>query len=165
MNVNKSWKSVLMIAAAIYVVSFIVGILIHAVMPQKATPDNLIVPQSYVQQISAMKTITIEDAYDDYTNNKAVFIDSRNNAEYREGHIKGAINIPYDRFQQDYPKYEKLLTKDKKIITYCHGTGCGLSVDVAKDLEGIGYTNVYVMTEGWPGWINANLPISVGKEP
>ena len=165
MNLNKSWKSVLIITAAIYVVSFIVGILIHALVPQKVTPDRLIVPQSYIQQISAMKTISIEDAYDYYTNNKAVFIDARDNAEYREGHIKGAINIPYDKFQQDYPKYEKLLTKDKKIVTYCHGTGCGLSVDVAKDLMAIGYTNVYVMTEGWPGWINANLPISVGKEP
>ncbi len=165
MNLNKSWKSVLVITVAIYVVSFIVGILIHAVIPQTETPDKLIVPQSYLQQISAMKTISIEDAYSNYTGNSAVFIDARDNAEYREGHIKGAINIPYDRFQQVYPQFKKLLTKDKKIITYCHGTGCGLSVDVAKDLMAIGYTNVYVMTEGWPGWINANLPISVGKEP
>ncbi len=165
MNLNKSWKSVFIITAAIYVISLVVGILIHAVMPQLETPDKLIVPQSYLQQISAMKTISIEDAYSDYTNNDAVFIDSRDNAEYREGHIKGAISIPYDRFQQYYPLYQKLLTKDKKIITYCHGTGCGLSVDVAKDLMAIGYTNVYVMTEGWPGWIDARLPISVGKEP
>jgi rhodanese-related sulfurtransferase len=165
MNLNKSWKSVFVITAVIYLISFVLGVMIHAFMPNTETPAKLIVPEGYIQQISAMKTISIEDAYNSYTNNNAVFIDARDNAEYREGHIKDAINIPYDKFQQDYPLYEKLLTKNKKIITYCHGTGCGLSVDVAKDLMAIGYTNVYVMTEGWPGWINARLPISVGKEP
>ncbi len=165
MNLNKSWKYVLVTTACIYLLSFILGTVIHAVTPHAETTSKTIIPEGYMQQISAMPTISVEDAYSDYTNNSTVFVDSRDNAEYREGHIKGAINIPYDKFRQYYPKYEKLLTKDKKIITYCHGTGCGLSVDVAKDLMAIGYTNVYVMTEGWPGWINANLPISVGKEP
>ncbi len=165
MNLNRSWKSVLTITLAIYGTAFIIGILVHAVMPQRTAPSRLDIPESYVQQISAMKTISIEDAYSDYTNNTAVFIDSRDTAEYEEGHIKGAISIPYDKFEQVYPKDEKLLPQGKKIITYCHGTGCGLSVDVAKDLMKLGYTNVYVMTEGWPGWIDANLPISVGKEP
>ncbi len=165
MNLNRSWKSVLIITASIYVLSFIVGILVHAVIPRETASSGPNIPESYVQQISAMKTISIEDAYSAYTDNTAVFIDARDNAEYREGHIKGAISIPYDKFEQDYPKDEKLLSLGKKIITYCHGTGCGLSVDVAKDLMKLGYTNVYVMTEGWPGWIDANLPISVGKEP
>lgn len=165
MNLNKSWKSVVGTAVTIYLISLILGIVIHSFTKSASTENKLILPEGYLQQISALKTITVEDAYQDYTGKNTVFIDSRDNAEYNEGHIKGAIDIPYDQFQQYYPKYEKLLTKDKKIITYCHGTGCGLSVDVTKDLMALGYTNVYVMTEGWPGWINANLPISVGKEP
>ena len=165
MDLNKTWRSVFMTTAGIYLISFVLGVGIHSIMPNEGAADGLNLPEGYVQEISSMKTISIEDAYSSYTDNSAVFIDSRDNAEYREGHIKGAINIPYDQFQQDYPKYEKFLTKDKKIITYCHGTGCGLSVDVAKDLRALGYTEVYVMTDGWPGWINANLPISVGREP
>lgn len=165
MNLNRSWKHIWVITIIIYTVSFVIGVVIHTVMPHAETSNALLLPEGYIQQISAMKTISIEDAYNYYTNNKAIFIDSRDNAEYREGHIKGAINMPYDKFNQYYPKYKDMLTKDKKIITYCHGTGCGLSVDVAKDLLALGYTNVYVMTEGWPGWINARLPISVGEEP
>jgi len=165
MNLNGSWKQVIGTTVVIYLVSFVLGVVIHAVMPHAETSDKLMLPEGYIQQITAMKTISIEDAYSSYTNNEAVFIDARDSAEYREGHIKGAINIPYDKFDQYYPVYEKLLTKDKKIITYCHGTGCGLSVDVARALMKLGYTNVYVMTEGWPGWVNARLPISVGKEP
>ncbi len=154
-----------MTAAGIYMVSLVLGLSVHSATPDKGTADSLNVPESYVQEIQAMKTISVEDAYSNYTSNTAVFVDTRDNAEYREGHIKGAINIPYDKFQQDYPKFKSLLLKNKKIITYCHGTGCGLSVDVAKDLGKRGFTDVYVMTEGWPGWINANLPIAVGREP
>ncbi len=165
MNLNKTWKSVIGTTVAVYLLSFILGVAIHALTTGTSTDGKVILPESYIQQISALKTITVEDSYKDYTEENTVFIDARDNAEYNEGHIKGAINIPYDRFQQYYPQYEKLFTKNKKIITYCHGIGCGLSVDVAKDLIALGYTNVFVMTEGWPGWMNANLPISVGKEP
>lgn len=164
MNLNKSWKSVLATTASIFLFSFVLGMIIHEITSPRATGKTTI-PEGYMQQISAMPTISVEDAYGDFSDNNAVFIDARDNAEYVLGHIKGAINIPDDQFKQDEPHYKALLTRGKKIITYCHGTGCGLSVDVAKKLMAMGYSNVYVMTEGWPGWINANLPITVGKEP
>jgi len=165
MNLNKSWSYVIATTAGIYIISLIVGVTIYAVTPHAGMSERSVLPEGYMHRISGLKTITVEDAYSDFTNNSAVFIDARDGAEYKEGHIKGAINIPYDKFKQYYPHYKKLLTNDKTIITYCHGVGCGLSIDVAKDLIALGYTNIYVMTAGWPGWISADLPVSVEKEP
>ena len=163
LDFNNSWKTVIFTTIGIYLAAFILGIILHA---QGSNSDvKQMLPESYVQSITSLKTISIEDAYNDYTRKKAVFIDARDNAEYVEGHIKGAINIPYDKFDGYYQKYEGMLPKGRMLITYCHGIGCGLSVDVAKHLIAMGYINVYVLTEGWPGWVSANLPTSVGKEP
>ena len=159
MNLNKSWKAVIGTTAGIFLVSFVIGLVVHAVAQTRYwTPST-------PQWQNNMKTITVDDAYKAFSDGKAVFVDTRDNAEYQEGHIQGAINIPDGDFGRDFPRYKKLLSGDSEIITYCHGTGCDLSVDIARSLMAAGYKNVYVLTEGWPGWVNAQLPIAVGKEP
>lgn len=45
----------------------------------------------------------------------ALIVDVRSEQAYREGHIKGAINIPLDQFPQRIGE----LPTDRKIITYC----------------------------------------------
>jgi len=52
---------------------------------------------------------------------KAVVVDARSEAEYRDGHIPTSINIPYERF----PSIQKFLPKDKNtpVVFYCRGIG------------------------------------------
>jgi rhodanese-related sulfurtransferase len=45
---------------------------------------------------------------------KYQIVDVRTSSEYNEGHVKGAINIPYDTIDSDTK-----LDKDKTIIVYC----------------------------------------------
>ncbi len=47
-------------------------------------------------------------------NEGALLIDVRNKEEYAEGHIDGAINIPYMTLEN-----EMSVSKDTKIIVYC----------------------------------------------
>lgn len=42
----------------------------------------------------SIKAIDIEKAYDLFLKDNAVFIDARDQWEFADGHIKGAINIP-----------------------------------------------------------------------
>jgi 3-mercaptopyruvate sulfurtransferase SseA len=59
--------------------------------------------------------ISLADAKKDFDAGTAVFIDTRAEDIYKQGHVKGAINIT---LQDDASKY-KSIPKGKKIIVYC----------------------------------------------
>lgn len=66
-----------------------------------------------------------------------VIVDVRDESEYREGHIPGAMNIPVDTFAAK----SEVLPKEKKIIVYCN-TG-GRSYTAYRKLMKLAYPNIY----------------------
>lgn len=59
----------------------------------------------------------------------AVIVDVRTADEYRSGHVKGSINIPLDRIQEQLKKIDK----SKPVITCCRsGARSGMASDVLK---------------------------------
>lgn len=72
--------------------------------------------------------------------------------KYDLGHIPTAINIPDTQFDKLAPT---LLPPDKSmlLVFYCEGYDCILSHNSAHKAEKLGYTNVRVFAEGFPGWI------------
>lgn len=85
------------------------------------------------EQISALEAKEIMDSQTDY-----IIIDARTEAEFAEGHIKGAILIPeYEiaaRAEKEIPK------KDALILVYCRS---GRRSKIAsEELVKLGYTNV-----------------------
>ncbi len=84
-----------------------------------------------------------------------LLVDSRPGArKYDLGHIPTAINIPDTSFDKLAPA---LLPADKAtlLVFYCEGYDCMLSHNSAHKAEKLGYTNVRVFAEGFPGWIAA----------
>jgi len=82
-----------------------------------------------------------------------LLVDSRPTArKYDLGHIPTAINIPDTSFDKLAPT---LLPADKAtlLVFYCEGYDCMLSHNSAHKAEKLGYTNVQVFAEGFPGWI------------
>jgi predicted sulfurtransferase len=59
--------------------------------------------------------ISLADAKKDFDAGTAIFIDTRDPAQYKFEHIKGAINITSAMLDDKL----KDLPKDKKIIAYC----------------------------------------------
>jgi rhodanese-related sulfurtransferase len=97
-----------------------------------------------------------------------LLIDSRpKEAKYDKGHIPTAINIPDTHFD----KMTHLLPPDKNslLIFYCEGPECKLSHKSAKKAEALGYKNVKVYMDGFPGWMKvpghyAEVPVEFVKE-
>ena len=83
--------------------------------------------------ITAAQAKEIMDSGEGY-----LILDTRTQEEYDEGHIPGAILIPYDEITQ---KAEAVLTdKDQMILVYCRsGRRSKLA---AEDLVKLGYTNI-----------------------
>lgn len=82
-------------------------------------------------------------------------IDARPKArKYDLGHIPGAISLPDLQF--DKLAAEKLpADKAAPLYFYCEGLSCSLSNDSALKAAKLGYTNVKVVPDGYPGWARA----------
>ncbi len=102
--------------------------------------------------------ISVEDAKKYFESGKAVFLDARSERDYNNGHIKGAVNFPWHEFDQYFDKIVPDLSEDKVIIAYCDGMACTLSKDLALALFDLGFSNVYVLVNGWTIWKASGLP-------
>jgi len=59
--------------------------------------------------------ISLADAKKAFDEGNVVFVDTRAEVQYKQEHIKGALNIPAEAFSTRYSE----VPKDKKIIAYC----------------------------------------------
>ena len=85
---------------------------------------------------------------------KILLIDGRSELAYHEGHILGAVNIPY--MQRDYFSQQLLtdVARELPIIVYCSGKNCNTSVKLAKFLsQKFRFINIQVFEGGWEEWI------------
>lgn len=71
--------------------------------------------------------------------------------KYIKGHIPTAVSIPDSQFD----KFKDRLPADKNtlLIFYCGGQKCKLSHKSARKAEKLGYKNVKVFADGFPGWM------------
>ena len=104
--------------------------------------------------------IPLEDAATLFTENAAVFLDARTPAEYDQGHIQGAVNLPWDDVDNYFETVIMTLDPEATFITYCDGEACLLSHDLAMLLKDLGFTRVKVLVNGWTLWKENGLPIS-----
>ncbi len=70
---------------------------------------------------------------DDYVGNSgALIIDLREPEEFVQRHIRGAVNIPYERFQK-----RMMFPMDMELILYCERGS--ISISAARELSEKGY--------------------------
>ncbi len=92
----------------------------------------------------------------------AVAVDFRIPAEYEEGHIVGAISIPYKEKSTKAVDYDASLDsvdlsklpadKSTVLIGYCNGPECWKGYKGADHIIKAGYKKVYWFRGGMPEW-------------
>ena len=92
----------------------------------------------------------------------AFIIDARTAHEYAEGHIPGALNVPYDEFVDYYADLIDRVPMDATVIAYCKSVTCDLSDLLAQELKLAGYERVLLYRGGWDEWTEAGFPAAVG---
>ncbi|OGU77464.1 MAG: hypothetical protein A2V93_00200 [Ignavibacteria bacterium RBG_16_34_14] len=108
------------------------------------------------KELSEPAAIHLKQAYNLYQQN-VLFIDAREPVDYHYAHIKNAINIPFDHFDE-YKHLLNSIDKNRTIVTYCAGTDCDLSKLLGNMLFEMGYKKVYIFFGGWTEWLEANYP-------
>lgn len=148
-------------ALLIVVLAAAVG-LIHNALSADGLPLFSRTPRvAPIEQAAAMeiRTTTLTEAKALFDRGEAIFIDARPAEAYAEGHIVGAVSLPYDTFEECYPEVADQLPVDLLLITYCDGTTCAKSAELALLLNQIGYSHLSVFFGGWTEWKNAGYPV------
>ena len=107
-------------------------------------------------QVSA-KDISVKDAATLLQNPPPglTIVDVRTPAEFREGHLAGAVNM--DFFGASFDSQILGLPKDKPVLLYCRTGNRSAGAYEAMEKEGI--TNILHMNEGITGWQKQDLPL------
>ena len=92
----------------------------------------------------------------------AVLVDARDGALYADGHLPGAISLPYGEVEAQLPGFRQKVDGSKTLIAYCNGYGCPDSFDLGVRLIKEGYRDVRVFEGGLPEWRDAGLPLEQG---
>ena len=110
----------------------------------------------FSRRFSGMKSVGPVEATRLSNREDAVFLDIRDDGEYKGGHIPEAIHIPLKQLNDRVAELKRF--KTGPVIAYCR-SGTRTSV-VSGILKKHGFENVYNLSGGIAAWQNANLPIS-----
>jgi rhodanese-related sulfurtransferase len=87
---------------------------------------------------------------------KLILVDTREDLEWANGHVPGAIHLGRGVIERDIEK--TVPDHSAPVVLYCGG---GFRSALAADnLQKMGYTNVISMDGGWRGWTESGYPVT-----
>ena len=101
------------------------------------------------QNISALQEIAMEEAQEIWRSKAAIVIDVRTPAEYKQGHVPGAILIPLN----ELANRQSEVPKDKKVLLICRSGSRSAQANAM--LQRQGFTNTYSVKGGMLDWREA----------
>ena len=107
--------------------------------------------------------ISLEESEQLFSQGSALFLDARPQDHYGKGHIRGALNLPWQEVDRYFIEMADRLEGAATIVTYCDGQSCELSHELALFLKEMGFQSVRVLVNGWTIWQQAGLPTQIGK--
>jgi rhodanese-related sulfurtransferase len=86
----------------------------------------------------------------------ALLIDVTDQDAFDNLHLANAINIPYERLDEDI---REKIDPSHPVITYSNDFFCPISAMAARKLEEMGYTRVSYYQGGKQEWLEAGMPV------
>jgi rhodanese-related sulfurtransferase len=139
--------------------SLIIGISANLSLIEKYREGDFSLSFLSSEDFPSIQFIGIFEAEDLFVGGNAVFLDSRTEEKYLEGHILGAVNIPFESGERVVEE-QMSFPREKTLIVYCDGNECQSSVLLAKALAKYGFEDIRVFFGGWVEWVAAGLPQS-----
>ena len=88
-----------------------------------------------------------------------LFVDARSKEDYENGHIPGAISLPVGQFDERIESFMNQYSLEQPIVTYCSGRTCEDSHQLARLFLDVGFSEVRIFIDGFPGWQAEGYPI------
>lgn len=112
----------------------------------------------YQRDPEALEPLTRETLRARLAAGEVIALDVRPAAEFAQGHIAGALSIPYDQLELRLAE----LPADREIVAYCRGPYCLFAHDALQALNARGY-RARRLRDGYPDWRAAGLPVASGS--
>ena len=107
------------------------------------------------RRAGGVASVSSNDALRILQDDSAVVIDVSEEAEFRQGHISGAISSPASKLDKDIDRLSKY--KDIPVVLACKsGQRSGRA---AGQLSKAGFTKVHTLQGGMTNWLKDNLPV------
>jgi rhodanese-related sulfurtransferase len=98
------------------------------------------------------------------TRDSFVLVDALAPMVYAHSHLPGAINLPPVGLDPEHV-LRRIADRNAEIIVYCTSPDCDDSIQTARRLLGLGYTNVSRYAGGKHEWRDAGLPLERAGRP
>ena len=118
---------------------------------------GLLATDSARQRIGGVKAVSAAELPQLLNHDDAVVIDVCDPAEFRKGHIPGAINVPLKQINDSAKTLERYKKTGAPVVVSCqtgHRSSKGASLLRKQEFE-----QVYNLTGGLTAWQKENLPV------
>lgn len=103
-----------------------------------------------------LSPLTFHDCINSVKKSNLVILDVRTSDEYKNGHIKGAVNI--DFFQKDFSMSITKLNPNSNFFIYCRRGN--RSKKTLEMMRAMGYPQLHQLLQGIEGWVRCELPLT-----
>jgi rhodanese-related sulfurtransferase/DNA-binding transcriptional ArsR family regulator len=108
----------------------------------------------YFKRLDSLEPVSRKELVKRLKDKSVLLLDVRPEDEYAQGHLPGALNIPFAALGKQLSK----LPKRAQIVAYCRGPYCVLSFEAVAALRAKGY-DARRLEDGFPEWKAAGLPV------
>jgi rhodanese-related sulfurtransferase len=109
-----------------------------------------LVPFISAQAMRNVQKVTIDEVKGLMAKNAVILVDVRDPQSFAEGHMPGAVNVPFDFI----PNHVEAWKKDGRlIVTYCACANEVTAVRAVVDMNAFDVKNAKAMLGGWNEWV------------
>jgi rhodanese-related sulfurtransferase len=140
-----------------------VALLVSRGIPKPVPPEGEVQACSATPSLAEAQSPWIEatEARGLLGDPSVMFVDCRPRDLYQTGHISGALSLPSDSELQGAALTQ--LHSAQTIIAYCDARGgCESSHRLAARLRELGLSDVRILKDGLPAWVQAGYPAESG---
>ena len=116
----------------------------------------LVIKAEYEHQLGRANQMDPTAAIRLMNNDEAVVLDVREAADFSNGHIKNAKNIPITSLKGQLDNLQK--DREKPVLAYCRSGN--VSGKACRILKSSGFSDVHNLAGGILSWQDANLPLT-----
>ena len=137
-------------AFAVSLLALIVGLAVNFI---RSDSISLFPSQNdYLFKEHQIKQISIAQAQNLLKDSEAFFIDLRPIDSFNLSHIPGSLSFPAEIIYGMLASFSEQIPLKAKIILYGADAEDTSPSEVASLLQMMGYSSIYIMTQGWDGW-------------
>ena len=115
--------------------------------------------RAYLGERDGIEVVGREELVARLERGEVVVLDVRPPAEFAAGHIRGARSAPITELR----RHLSALPPGAEVVAYCRGPYCVFADEAVRELAGQGF-RARRLTEGFPEWKRAGLPVAGGLE-